>query len=198
MTTSIRDRAGTTVLTFPQDDAVLAERVREIVAEEEPRTADETRATLETHLRAVHPRVTIRQRSDLAGFGQAALYVFRDGSAVSELDDTWVDEPTSARVVTDESGTYVDANDAAAELFGLPREAIIGRRPGDFTRPDARIHDADELWRRLAETGRLHSLAVVSGSSANDGTLVEFVTIRDGDGDGPGRTVTVLRPLPQE
>jgi PAS domain S-box-containing protein len=196
MTTSIRDAAGTTVLTFPQDDAVLAERVREIVAEEEPRTADETRAVLETHLRAVHPRVTIRERSDLAGFGQAALYVFRDGSAVSELDDEWVEEPASARVVTDESGTYADANDAAAELFGVAREAIIGRRAGDFTRPDARIRDADELWRRLAETGRLHSLAVVNGSHANDGTVVEFVTMRDGD--GRGRTVTVLRPLPQE
>jgi PAS domain S-box-containing protein len=195
MTTSIQDRAGTSVLTFPQDDAVLAERVREIVAEEGPRTADETRATLETHLRAVHPRVTIRERSHLAGFGLAALYVFRDGSALSELDDDWVSEPASARVVTDGSGTYVDANDAAAELFGVPRESIIGRHAGEFTRPDARIHDADELWRRLSETGRLHSLAVVKGSHANDGTVVEFVTIRDGD--GAGRTVTVLRALPQ-
>jgi PAS domain S-box-containing protein len=92
--------------------------------------------------------------------------------------------------VTNEEGTYVDANDAAVELLGVNRDQIIGSPAGTFTKPDARIEDAAGLWELLKTSGRLHSLAVVSRSDGRD-ARVEFITVRNGD--GMGRHVTWLR-----
>jgi PAS domain-containing protein len=137
----------------------------------------------------VYPHLRVRPQSSLAGFGQSALYVFRDGDALAhDDDDSWIDEPSTARVVSDASGTYVDANQAAAALFGVSCAEIIGRRAGDFTRPDARV-DAGRLWELLERTGRLRSFALVSAAQGE--RRVEFITIKD-DG-GPGRNVTYLR-----
>ena len=95
-------------------------------------------------------------------------------------------------MVTDADGQYVEANDAAGRLFGVPPPEILGRRAGEFTRPDARIKDAAALWDVLRSTGRLNSLAVVMRPDQTE-TRVEFLTIRDGD--GPGRNVTYLRAI---
>jgi two-component system, cell cycle sensor histidine kinase and response regulator CckA len=43
------------------------------------------------------------------------------------------DETLDAMLLADDSGKYVDANPAACELFGLPREQLIGRSIADFT-----------------------------------------------------------------
>ena len=189
-----RPLRGRAALTFPNDDLVLAEHVREIVDAESASSADTTRAALEARLRPIYPNVVVRLRDDLAGFGDAALYVFRDGGAVSAIADVdgWINEVSTARLVTNAEGVYVEANEVAAALFGRSREDILGRRAGDFTRPDARITDADELWKGLKETGKLHSLAVIGRP---DGTerIVEFVTLKDGA--GPGLNVTLLRPV---
>ena len=37
-----------------------------------------------------------------------------------------------AIVIADDEGCYVDANPAACELFGMPRESLIGLNVGDF------------------------------------------------------------------
>ena len=86
-----------------------------------------------------------------------------------------VEEPTSARLVTNDQGMYVDANDAAAELLGVDRDQIVGQPAGTFTKPDARIEDAAGLWDLLTTSGRLHSLAVVSHPGGRD-VRVEFIT----------------------
>ena len=120
------------------------------------------------------------------------MYVFRDGTAASALTEDWTDLATTARLVTDSTGQYLDANEAAVTLFGVTRDRILEARAGAFTEPDARIGDADALWRALRTTGRLHSLAVVcrpDGSTVH----VEFITVHDGD--GPNRSVTYLRSL---
>jgi PAS domain S-box-containing protein len=179
-----------TVVTFPADDAVFAERVHELV-EGSLAADDDVASALETRLRRIHPRVGTSFRESMAGFGDQVLYVFRDGTPLSKFgDERWVHQPDTARVVTDPSGRYVDANPAAEELFGVSREEILSARAGTFTRPDDRIENADALWRALAKHGRLHSLAVVT---CPDGTeeSVEFITVLDGD--GPGRNVTTLR-----
>ena len=191
----VRERTGSfTAITFPASDAVFAERVREILAARTGTGVGEAIEALTGRLRPIHPDVSASVRQDIAGFGdESAVYVYRDGSAYSKFGGVdWVDEPTTARLITDASGTYIAANQAAAALLGVATDEIIGRRAGTFTRPDARVTDAEALWHALSTTGRLHSLAVVCRGDGVD-VPVEFVTMRDGD--GPGRNVTALRPV---
>jgi PAS domain S-box-containing protein len=176
---------------FPTRDVVLAERVQELLRRERGTDPARIAAGLETALGTTYPNVRAAVRDDVAGFGDTMIYVFRDGSAAPAPEETsWVEDAATACVVSDPSGTYVAANEAAARVYGRPVESIIGATAGTFTRPDSRIQDPAALWRLLDTAGRLHSLAVVRCDDGSE-TAVEFVTIRDGD--GPGRNVTYLR-----
>lgn len=178
---------------FPEDDKVFCEHVHEILAATPLTDPTKIRDVLHERLRVVYPHCDVRIRDSLAGFADVAIYVFRDGKATSKvISDVWCADPGTARLVTDTEGIYVDANEPAAELFGAKREDILGQRAGTFTRPDAAVTDAAELWRALAESGRLHSLAVVRRADATE-ERVEFVTIKDGDGQG--RHVTYMRAV---
>ena len=184
-----------TVVSFPADDAVFAERVSELV--EGPlaalRSRNEVASSLIERLHRVHPRIATSIRDSMAGFGDDVLYVFRDGTPLSAFnEDGWVSADRTARVVTDASGRYLDVNAAAEQLFGVARDRMLNARAGAFTRPDDRIEDSDALWRALAKHGRLHSLAVLTCPDGSEQS-VEFITIRDGD--GPGRNVTSLRRI---
>ena len=185
---------GLSVNTFPTSDAVLAERVREIIDEIGDSRSDALIAALIAGLRPVYPAATVQHQSGLAGLGtMTTIYVFRDG-AISQREgsEAWIEDPSTARVISDAQGLYVEANEAAARLFGTERSEIVGRRAGEFTRPDVRIKDAAALWHALESTGRLHSHAVVVRPDGTE-TRVEFLTTRGGD--GPGWNVTHLRPI---
>jgi two-component system cell cycle sensor histidine kinase/response regulator CckA len=56
-----------------------------------------------------------------------------------------------ALLLADDRGVYVDANPAACELFGLPRERLIGRQLSEFTPPG---YDQDAAWREFLHAGR--------------------------------------------
>jgi PAS domain S-box-containing protein len=184
-------RGRLNVLCFPADDEVLRKRVHDALEHGDEPSANKARDALLSRMRVVYPRAEVRVRDPLAGFGEPTLYVFRDGGIASSLgSETWREDPSSARLVTNEEGTYVDANDAAVELLGLNKNQIVGQRAGTFTKPDARIEDAAGLWELLKTSGRLHSLAVVSSPGGRD-VRVEFITLRNGD--GMGRHVTWLR-----
>lgn len=172
---------------------MFAQHVKENLRDVADASVDQAIQLLLERLRRVYPNADARRRADVAGFGPSpVVYVFRDGTARQTMSDTWIDDTATARLVSDAGGVYVEANDAAAALFGVAQDEIVGRRAGSFTRPDTRIEDTDALWRGLAAKGRLHSLALVVRP---DGTeiAVEFVTIRDAD--GPKRNVTVLREV---
>ena len=192
MTNAVRAVSdGFSVSCFPGDDKVFCERVDEILEAVRLRDPTKIRDLLRERLRVVYPRCEVRIRDPLAGFSDVALYVFRDGTAASALgSDEWIADASTARLVTDDDGVYVDANDAAAALFGVKREYIVGRRAGTFTRADAAVQDAAKLWRSLAEMGRLHSLAVVSRADDAE-ERVEFITIKDGE--SKGRHVTYMK-----
>jgi PAS domain S-box-containing protein len=176
--------------TFPTSDVIFAERVREVV-QRKPGDAEQVREAIETSLSHVYPQVRATTRSDVAGFGDTMIYAFRDGSATpSPMADDWIDDPATARLVTDSAGTYVEANERAEHLFGRTAGEIVGSKAGSFTRPDDRVEDPDVVWRALERTGRLHSLAVIRCADGSE-TPVEYVTVKDGD--GPGRHVTYLR-----
>jgi PAS domain S-box-containing protein len=55
-------------------------------------------------------------------------------------------------LLADDAGVYVDANPAACELIGLPREGVVGRRIVDFTPPDAGVH-AKQAWAAFLRSG---------------------------------------------
>jgi len=60
-----------------------------------------------------------------------------------------------AILVADDSGTYVDANDSAALLLGLPREEIIGHRLNDFLVDQLKSIDARAAWEVLRAAGEM-------------------------------------------
>ena len=60
-----------------------------------------------------------------------------------------------AILVADDSGTYVDANESAAILLGLPREEIIGHRLNDFLVETLKSVDAQAAWNALRAAGEM-------------------------------------------
>jgi PAS domain S-box-containing protein len=50
---------------------------------------------------------------------------------------------SDAMLIADDDGRYVEANRAAAELFGVEREALLGRRIGEFAPDD---YDFEVAW----------------------------------------------------
>ena len=190
---SDQDAAPIKAVPIPSDDVVFALRVRDEFRNLDQLPVGEAASMLQARLRRIHPDAHTSLRSAMAGYGAArVIYVYRDGWERRISDDDWTADPGTARVVTDPVGTYLDANDAAATLFGVGRQEIIGRAAGSFTHVDARVGDAAELWRTLEASGRLHSLAILDQPGGSQET-VEFVTIKDGE--GPGRNVTFLRTL---
>ena len=62
------------------------------------------------------------------------------------------DGSLDAKLLADDSGRYVDANPAACEVFGLPREQLLGRTLVEFAAPG---YDADAAYRTFREQGRM-------------------------------------------
>src|SRR5215210_6302009 len=90
---------GFTVLVFPADDDVLRQHVAEILDQRDVR-ADAAIELLDRHLGSVYPSVTVRRQTDLAGLGEPAVYVFRDGAPRSGRSSAeWIHEDATARVV---------------------------------------------------------------------------------------------------
>src|SRR3954451_2177885 len=59
-------------------------------------------------------------------------------------------------LVADDERRYVDANDAALQLFGLTREALLGYRIDDiFVQDGDGAGDLGEVWRAFIERGGL-------------------------------------------
>lgn len=62
------------------------------------------------------------------------------------------DQVQSAVVLFDDAARYVDANPAACDLFGLPRETLAGRSVLDFAPPGTAPH-LKEAWRAFRLQG---------------------------------------------
>jgi PAS domain S-box-containing protein len=55
-----------------------------------------------------------------------------------------------ALLLADDDGIYVDANEAAGELFGCPSEELVGRSIAEFLPPEA---DFEAMWSSFLEDG---------------------------------------------
>ncbi|WP_449406479.1 sensor histidine kinase [Natronorubrum sulfidifaciens] len=93
-----------------------------------------------------------------------------------------------AMVIADDDGTYLDVNESASELFGLPTDELRGRTIEEFL-PDR--YDFEQEWQQFqtSENGRGTVPLVRS-----DGTqrLVEYAAATD---IYPGQHLSILRDI---
>jgi PAS domain S-box-containing protein len=67
------------------------------------------------------------------------------------------DMMADAVLLADDSRRYVDVNGAAASLFGLPREALLGRRIEEFA-PPPKEYDVEAGWQEFLREGQQQGL----------------------------------------
>ncbi len=93
-----------------------------------------------------------------------------------------------AIVIADDAGRYLDANDAACALFGLPRDELLGRDVAELAGPGL---DVDLTWRAFLEAGHLEGAFTVRGP---DGQVreVEYAARAN---ILPGRHLSIMRDV---
>ena len=91
-------------------------------------------------------------------------------------------------LLADDEGKYVDANPAACALFGLGRDALIGRRIGEFAAPD---YTTSDEWTAFGEKGRLRGFFPLVRPDGERRTL-EYNAVAD---VLPGLHLSVLRDV---
>jgi PAS domain-containing protein len=160
------------VLTFPSGDLAFREHVT--LAQE--RLLRWNPVAIIEQVRLAYPAASTIQASETAVLDADVelWYVYRDGRVLARsAEGEWSDQLGTGHAVIGQDGRYVDADEAAAALFGVPRGDIIGRLAGEFSR-----HENDEaLGRRLltlADRQELSSTAVVLGPDADE-RWIEFL-----------------------
>ena len=114
-------------------------------------------------------------------------------AAIPSVDGLWAvfRHSTNPMLLADDDRVYVDANEAASQMLGMPREAIIGRRIEDLTPADQR--DAvDGAWRAFLAAG---SLAGVFELEAAGGRRI-LVDYNATAHILPGRHLTIFVAVP--
>ena len=91
-----------------------------------------------------------------------------------------------AMLFADDEGRYVEVNEAARDLFGLERDALLGRRIGEFA-PEG--SDFEAAWRELQSTERERSTFPLVNSDGEVRT-VEYAATTD---VLPGEHLSILR-----
>ncbi len=120
---------GPSFFTVPSSDRAFAEYVRRISERISPRTTGE----LQSRLRALYPRVVVRQRS--LSSDDRTWYVYREGRWVDGgVPDWWQDE-SMPRLDVDRDGFIGSANAAAGDVFGVPPNRLVHRHFTDFAVP---------------------------------------------------------------
>ncbi|MDS0297474.1 PAS domain S-box protein [Halogeometricum sp. S1BR25-6] len=176
----------------PPDSRATAERdISRIRSGDERMTrARRTRQTLDGETLAVE----VTARAITWDGADGIVSVVRD---VSERE-TREDERTryaaafagamDAIVVADNDGTYVDANRSACDLFGVPREELLGMRIDDFADES---YETDDAWSEFLSAGEergIFSLRRPDGERR----IVEYAATRD---VVPGEHLSVLRDV---
>jgi PAS domain S-box-containing protein len=99
-----------------------------------------------------------------------------------------VEHALDAIAITDDNGNYIDANPAACQLFGVPKETLLRSSIVDFADPE---FDFDLVWQQFLQQGQM-----VGEFSLHrpDGTVreTEFAAIAN---FVPGRHLSILRDI---
>jgi PAS domain-containing protein len=163
---------------LPRDDALIAHADAAL-----ERLGPCSPDALERELRVTYPEVSVQPQSTVAQLGpQPVWYIFRDGHVrPALLPDTWLDDALPAFVIG-EDGTYLDANDAASTLLGVPIKKIRGARIGAFTRHEPTEDAGIRAFAVLARTGLLESTAVVGGPGGDLEVFVDYRITKRAEG----------------
>ena len=176
------------LLCFPPGDVALRRKATETLGTLDAPAPD----VLESSLRRFFPRVVVRERADVAGFGDRGWYVYRDGRVSPFGRDRWWTEPGAARVTVAADGAYVDANDAALEFLDITRADLATARAGDFSSPEHR-ENVPWLQQLLLDTGEVHSTTVMRRTTGED---VDVEYHLEPDPAVPGQLISAFRELP--
>jgi PAS domain S-box-containing protein len=90
-----------------------------------------------------HSKDPLERHNDLPGFTEVNHQRLRDRQLRAFFESA-----LDAMLIADDEGRYVDVNPAACELFGLPREALLGQRIVDFAEPGFDFTTAWEAFQR--------------------------------------------------
>ena len=100
------------------------------------------------------------------------------------------DGALEAMVIADDEGRYVEANPAAVELFGVPRDELLGRTPAHFTE-DLDAETFASSWREFLDRGRDQGTFRVRRPDGE----VRIAEYRAAAGISTGRHLSVLRDV---
>lgn len=103
---------------------------------------------------------------------------------------TLFDRVLDAVMIADNAGKYVDVNPAACEIFGLPREQLLGKSVFDFAVPDASLQ-IQHTWEDFLRIGEQSGEFILCRP---DGTL-RTLEYRAKAGTFPGLNLSVLRDI---
>ena len=179
---------GIVLLCFPPSDRALRRKASESLVTLSTPSPD----ALETLLRPFYPRVVVRERADVAGFGERGWYVYRDGRVSPFGHERWWTEPGVARVIVAADGAYLDATAAALKLLGITAEDLATARAGDFTSPEHR-DNVPWLQQLLLDTGEVHSTSIMRRRTGED---VDIEYHLEPDPAVPGQWISSFRELP--
>jgi PAS domain-containing protein len=182
-------RGSVRVTTFPTSDVAFRAHVDTAL----DRLGRCRPPDLELQIRAAYPGAIVRVRTAMAEMWPSVdtetWYAYRDGT-VRPADDAewWLDE-SLPRTLVAADGSYIDANDAAADLFGVPRDEILAAKAGAFTRHEGSDDVGRRLFQVLAETGGLDSTAVVLRRDGEEWPIAFHMS----QATEPDRYITVMR-----
>ncbi|SNZ11967.1 PAS domain S-box-containing protein [Natronoarchaeum philippinense] len=163
-------------------------------------TADETlqelaeSGVLETKLVGDRERVwwlpppTDHSRADVSAEPTERSREYQDLVASEQQYRAVFEEAFDAILIADDEARYVEVNPAACELFGLPREELLGRTIAEFA---ADGYDFEEAWQefQISEADRgLFPLFRADGEQR----IVEFAATPN---ILPGRHLSVIRDI---
>jgi hypothetical protein len=182
---------GVALLCFPPGDAVFSSMAGRMLTSAPKKDPLE----LERALRRIYERSVVRARDSLASMVGPAWYVYRDGRYSPFVDaERWWEDPATARVVLSDDGRYLDGTPAALKMLGIDTDALLSARAGDFAVPEYR-EIVPWIIQLLRDTGELHSTSMMRPRKGPD-LAIEYHFTRDGD--GAGRHVSAMRPVPVE
>jgi PAS domain S-box-containing protein len=98
------------------------------------------------------------------------------------------DEAFDAMVLADDSGRWLEVNPAACELFGRPREALLGETPATFAPPD---YDVAAAWAEFLASDRDRGLYPFVRADGEE-RLAEFAATPN---VRPGVHLSILRDV---
>jgi PAS domain S-box-containing protein len=114
-----------------------------------------------------------------------------DRPALQRVQDKFravFEEACDAMLIANDDGRYIDANQRAADLFGVQRQQLLGRSIDEFTPEEI---DIEEAWQEFRESGRERGTFPIVRPDGTQRT-VEYNAEAD---IVPGQHLTILRDV---